>query len=129
MKKILVAFDVDGTLISNGALAEHEMVANERIRSLLIIMAHMKNTRILVWSGGGELWARQAVAQLGLQKYVDEYADKQYSACTRPECVAARKGGTYCHHHVFATDIRPDIAIDDIQECELGAINLIVREK
>lgn len=95
MKKILVAFDVDGTLISNGALAEHEMVANERIRSLLIIMAHMKNTRILVWSGGGELWARQAVAQLGLQKYVDEYADKQYSACTRPECVAARKGGTY----------------------------------
>jgi phosphoserine phosphatase len=129
MKKLLVAFDVDGTLVSNGALSEHEIVANERIRTLLIIMAHMKNTKIMVWSGGGELWARQAVRALGLEKYVDCYADKQYTQCQRPECVQARKGGTYCKHHVFATDIRPDIAIDDIQECTLGELNLIVREK
>lgn len=129
MKQVLIAFDVDGTLISNGALAEHEIVANERIRTLLIIFAHMKNVKIMVWSGGGELWARQAAAKLGIEKYVDQYADKQYKACERPECVAARRGGTFCHHHVFGTDIRPDIAIDDIQACELGVYNLIVREK
>lgn len=121
MKKVLVAFDVDGTLISNGALSEHEIVANERIRTLLIIMSRMKNTKILVWSGGGELWARQAVAALGLQKYVDQYADKVYIKC--PNCKEP------CHHHTFGTDIKPDIAIDDIQECTLGDINLIVREK
>lgn len=129
MKKITIAFDVDGTLVNNGALDEHEVVANERIRSLLIIMAHMKNTKILVWSGGGELWARQATRALGLEKYVDQYADKQYSQCQQADCVKARKGGVYCHHHVFDTDIQPDIAIDDIQECTLGKINLIVREK
>lgn len=121
MKTILVAFDVDGTLAQNGALAEHEIVANERVRTLLIIMAHMKNTKILVWSGGGELWARQAARQLGIDKYVDAYADKQYIKC--PDCKEL------CHHHTFGTDIKPDIAIDDIQACELGAVNLIVREK
>lgn len=126
MRKLLVAFDVDGTLISNGAIAESQIVANERIRDLLIIMAHMKNTRILVWSGGGELWARQAVAALGLKRYVNEYADKMYTKCTNPECVLMDNP---CQHHSFGTKIKPDIAIDDIQECELGILNLIVREK
>lgn len=121
MKQVTIAFDVDGTLIQNGALAEHEIIANQRIRTLLIILAHMKNTKILVWSGGGELWSRQAVATLGLQKYVDLYADKQYIKCTK--CAGP------CRHHVFGTDIKPDIAIDDIQDCELGLINLVVREK
>lgn len=129
MNKVVIAFDVDGTLVQNGALAEHEIVANERVRNLLIALAHMKNVRIIVWSGGGELWARQAAAAIGVSKYVDEYADKMYKQCQRPECIQARKGGMYCNHHVFATELRPDIAIDDIQGCELGAINLIVREK
>lgn len=129
MKKVTIAFDVDGTLISNEALSKDEIVANERIRALLITLAHMKNTNILVWSGGGELWARQAAAAIGIAKYVDDYADKQYKACQRPECIQGRKEGAYCHHHVFGTTIKPDIAIDDIQACELGALNLIVREK
>lgn len=126
MKKVKIAFDVDGTLISNGALSEHEIVANERIRTLLIILAHMKNVEITVWSGGGELWARQAVRQLGLEKYVDKYGDKLYTKCVKPECVLLDEP---CEHHVFNTKFRPDIAIDDIQDCELGALNLIVREK
>jgi phosphoserine phosphatase len=117
MKKILIAFDVDGTLAQNGALEEHEIVANERIRSLLIIMAHMKNVRILVWSGGGELWARQASRQLGIEKYVDEYGDKHLM------------GKNEAGHPIFDPTHKPDIAIDDIQDCELGNINLIVREK
>lgn len=121
MKKITIAFDVDGTLVNNGALSEDQIVANERIRTLLVILAHMKNVKIIVWSGGGELWARQATNALGIAKYVDEYADKQYIKC--------KKCKEPCHHHTFGTDIRPDIAIDDIQECELGIMNLIVREK
>jgi phosphoserine phosphatase len=121
MKKILIAFDCDGTLVNNGALDEHEIVANERIRHLLIILASFKNTKILVWSGGGELWARQVTNSLGLKKYVDSYADKEYTKC--PDC------NKPCNHHVFNTKIKPDIAIDDIQSCELGLINLIVKEK
>lgn len=121
MKKLLIAFDVDGTLISNGALSENEIVANERVRRMLIDLAHSKNVKILVWSGGGELWARQAVAALGLQKYVSQYADKIYIKC--PDCT------TPCNHHAFGTKIKPDIAFDDIQECTLGDKNIIVREK
>lgn len=121
MKRILIAFDVDGTLVNNGALSEDQIVANERIRTLLIILAHMKNVKIIVWSGGGELWARQAVEQLGIKKYVDQYADKIYI-----KCLKCKKR---CDHHTFGTKIKPDIAIDDIQTCELGLINLIVREK
>lgn len=121
MKKITIAFDVDGTLVNNGALSEDQIVANERIRTLLIILAGMKNTRIIVWSGGGVLWARQAASALGITKYVDEYADKQYIKC--------KKCNNPCNHHTFGTTLKPDIAIDDIQTCELGALNLIVREK
>lgn len=121
MKKVTIAFDVDGTLINNGALNEDQIVANERIRTLLIILAQMKNTKIIVWSGGGELWARQASAALGIDKYVDIYADKQYIKCTK--CKEP------CHHHQFGTKLKPEIAIDDIQACELGMINLIVKEK
>lgn len=36
----------------------------------------MKNTRIVVWSGGGELYTRQVGASLGLSAYVDAYGDK-----------------------------------------------------
>jgi phosphoserine phosphatase len=117
MKKVTICFDVDGTLAHNGALAEHEIVANERIRTLLITLAHMKNTKIIVWSGGGELWARQVTAQLGLSKYVDGYGDKHL--------MGKDEAGKY----IFAPDIKPDIAIDDIQDCDLGLVNLIVHEK
>lgn len=116
MKKVTIAFDCDGTLIQDGALAEHEIVANERIRTLLIILARFKNTKIVVWSGGGELWARQVGDALGLDRYVDVYASKNH---------LGKKDGV----HQFAPDIVPDIAIDDIQACELGVMNLIVREK
>lgn len=108
--------------MDNGGL-EDQVVANENIRSLLITLAGFKNTHIIVWSGGGELYARQIVAAFGLQKYVDQYADKEYTKCT--ECTDPDS----CNHHVFATTLQPDIAIDDIQACELGKINLIVREK
>lgn len=119
----IIAFDVDGTLRDNSVDQSKPPVANESIRSMLITFSKFKNVKIMVWSGGGELYARQVVSSLGLDKYVDLYADKQYTKCT--ECEEPSE----CNHHVFATDLKPDIAIDDIQSCELGLINLIVREK
>lgn len=124
MDKITVAFDVDGTLIGNGGGSTvkdghfaQDPVANEEIRSLLIILSKFKNIRVIVWSGGGELYARQVVASLGLQKYVDGYASKNYLG--RDEDGKA----------IFSPSIRPDIAIDDIQSCRLGHFNLIVKQK
>lgn len=123
MRKLLIAFDIDGTLRDNTEDQTKAPVANEDVRTLLVILSKFKNTKIMVWSGGGELYARQVTAALGLTKYVDSYADKEYTACT--ECIEPSE----CHHHVFNTSIKPDIAIDDIQACELGILNLIVRQK
>ena len=113
MKDILIAIDVDGTLRNNTV---EDVVANEEIRTLLIILSKFKNVKILVWSGGGELYARQVCSSLGIAKYVDRYAAKWLS---EDDSVGVRQH----------PDIKPDIAIDDIHECELGAINLIVKQK
>lgn len=118
--KIKIAFDIDGTLIRNDS--DNDMdggvpIANERIRTLLITLASFKNTYIVVWSGGGELYARQVCSSLGINKYVDAFGGKNL--------VGRDDSGKY----IFKPDIIPDIAIDDIQTCALGAINLIVREK
>lgn len=117
MKDIIVAFDVDGTLITTESADTKQVVANERIRSLLIALASFKNVRIVVWSGSGELWARQAAAAIGIDKYVNSYASKNHL------------GKDASGKHIFNPDLKPDIAIDDIQACELGTFNLIVREK
>ncbi len=114
-KKVTIAFDIDGTLRDNSVGGA--CVANERIRTLLITLASMKNTHILLWSGGGEDYARKVARALGIEQYVDEYSDKGYGgydAEGRP---------------IFHTTRKPDIAIDDIEECELGVLNLIVDEK
>lgn len=57
---------MDGTLRDNTVDQHTSPVANERIRTLLITLSSMKNTRIVVWSGGGELYTRQVGASLGL---------------------------------------------------------------
>lgn len=123
MKTITIAFDIDGTLRDNTVDQTKAPVANERIRTLLIALASMKNTEIVVWSGGGEWYARDVVRSFGLEKYVDQYADKKFKH-TGGETV---DGLTPIME--FHPDIKPDIAFDDIQDCELGVINLIVREK
>ena len=115
MREIVIAFDIDGTLRDN--TAADCIVANERIRTLLILLSSMKNTRIMVWSGGGANYARQVCAAMAIEQYVDAYADKGfggYEADGSP---------------IFDTDLRPDIAFDDIEECSLGALNLIVQER
>lgn len=107
MKKVCLAFDIDGTLRSN---SDENMVPNERIRTLLIILSSFKNVWIHVWSGGGEFYARQAVSALEIDQYVDTYGSKMDG-----------------YPKAYTRD--NTIAIDDIQECDLGILNLIVREK
>lgn len=128
MKTVTIAFDVDGTL--RDSTIQDKVVANERIRTLLITLSSFKNVVITVWSGGGELYARQCINEMGLAKYVDTYADKQYHQVEN--CLGMNSDGADCieagHHH-FATKIKPDICIDDIQSFDLGVFNLIVREK
>ena len=115
MRQIVIAFDIDGTLRDN--TVADRIVANERIRTLLILLSSMRNTRIMVWSGGGANYARQVCVAMAIEQYVDVYADKGfggYEADGSP---------------IFHTDIQPDIAFDDIEECALGTLNLIVEER
>lgn len=107
MQQVCLAFDIDGTLRNNNT---DKMIANERIRTLLIIFSSFKNVWIHVWSGGGELYAMQAGKALAIDSYVDTYGSK---AAGYP------KGFTR----------ETTIAIDDIQECAMGILNLIVKEK
>jgi phosphoserine phosphatase len=104
MKKIVICFDIDGTLRNNKV--ENDVIANENIRDLLRILKGFKNTEIVVWSGSGKLYARQIGRMLHIDQWVDGYASK-----TEHE------------------SIKPDIVIDDIQDTAIGNINLIVREK
>jgi hypothetical protein len=105
MQKVTIAFDVDGTLRRNDDDYDSPQ-ANEDIRTLLRILKKFKNTKIIVWSGSGELYARQVANELHVKQWVDKYASKT-------------------DHEV----INADIAIDDIQDTAIGKINLIVREK
>jgi len=113
MQRYYVAFDIDGTLRSNTVDQDIAPVANEDIRTMLIILQRaFKNTRIIVWSGSGELYARQVGASFGLDRYVTHYMDKR-------DYVEFRK-------------IHPNqvIAVDDIQDTALGDVaNLIVKMK
>ena len=114
VKELVIAFDIDGTLRDN--TIRERVVANERIRTLLITLSSMRNTKIMLWSGGGATYAREVAAAMAIEQYVDVYEDKGYGGYDdegRP---------------IFHTDLKPDIAFDDIFEFALGAANLIVDE-
>lgn len=108
MKRVVVAFDVDGTLRCNCTPTCRDV--NRRIVDLMYIMRHMKNVSIMVWSGGGAAYAQHFMHRFES----DLIKGMHYASKLDP---STWKWG------------KPDIAIDDIQDCELGTINLIVREK
>lgn len=118
MRKTVVAFDVDGTLIKADCWKDNIIVPNARIVDLLITLSSFKNIDVVVWSGGGKSWADKIVDDLDLRKYVKATYSKN--------CVGKSPDGKTWY---FEPDIKPDIAIDDIQACSLGGLNLIVREK
>ena len=116
MQKIIVAFDVDGTLVKNaGVTRAHGIPSSDDVPIMhqvntLIVLSTYKNIRIVVWSGGGKQYAETWGKRLGLDKYVWRYASKLEYPQLRAECDSL-------------------IAVDDIQDTELGDVNLIVREK
>lgn len=100
MQKLIIAFDVDGTLVGKDSW-------NTDIIDLLkLLSSKMKNTKVIVWSGGGKDYAEMWVRRMGLEKFVDS-----------------------CYSKVGYNGPRVDIAFDDIHEFNLAEKNLIVRMK
>lgn len=116
MERVIIAFDVDGTLIRNnspehtpGVVNNHDLPLVHQINTLQVLSTY-KNIRIVVWSGGGKQYAETWGRRLGLDDYVWRYASKlEYPELKK-----------LCDHL---------IAIDDIQATKLGDVNLIVKEK
>lgn len=100
MNKVTIAFDIDGTLRCNCTATCQDV--NRRTLDLLFILQSMKNTKIIIWSGGGADYARRFMNKFDL-KHIS-YASK-------------------------LDPIHVDIAIDDQQDFGLGTFNLIVKEK
>lgn len=119
MSKVIIAFDVDGTLIRNeptsdasripGLVHDNDVPIVYWINTLQVLST-CKNVRIVVWSGGGKQYAETWGRRLGLDKYVWRYASKLEHKQIKMLCDQL-------------------IAIDDIQATDLGDVNLIVREK
>lgn len=122
MENFIIAFDVDGTLISNinENITQERRVhgqaypfdaANTQVVEFLILCSRIfKNVKVVVWSAGGQEYAQQWVERLQLEKYVwRTYSKSQYQEL--------------CSAHKV-------IAIDDIHKTRLGNVaNLIVRMK
>ncbi|MEI4745925.1 hypothetical protein [Rhodococcus erythropolis] len=102
MRRIKIAFDVDGTLRCN--CTETCEDSNERIVELFKILATFKNVELYVWSGGGA-------------DYAERFADK-FGLNVPPSRCLSKFGAPPM-----------DVCVDDIQDTALAAINLIVREK
>lgn len=112
MKKVTIAFDIDGTLRDNThdypkSDMTHRIHWNYRICEMAITLSKFKNVTCIIWSGGGRDYASR----------VRHEFERDFGA--QPFKSAFSK----------AESIQPDIAIDDMHACELGNINLIVREK
>lgn len=108
MKKVVIAFDIDGTLRCNCTSTCQD--PNLQIVRLARILATFKNVKVIAWSGGGKEYAETIVRRLKLDDVISP----------------AR-----CHSKLnyYMRHGKPDIAIDDIQATDLGKVNLIVREK
>lgn len=70
MQKLIVAFDVDGTLIVD------DVPQVPIINTLQVLSKLTKNVRIIVWSGGGKDYAEMWGRRLGLDEYVWKYMQK-----------------------------------------------------
>lgn len=108
MKEIIIAFDIDGTLISNtnGVGKEH---LNIDVFNLLVLFSKIKNTKIVIWSGGGKDYAEQVAMKYGFAQFAHVFSGK--------------------HEYDESIDGHVDIAIDDQHEFSLADKNLIVRIK
>lgn len=108
MKRLTVAFDIDGTLRCN--CTDTCQRRNEDVVKLAEILDDWKNFRLIAWSGGGKQYTETQIRLLKL--------DHLFS----PARCFAKIG--YIEQHG-----KPDVAVDDIQDTALGIINFIVRAK
>ena len=108
MQKVLVVFDVDGTLINNPL-----PYTNTIILLTAFVAQNWKNVDIAVWSGGGgeyaETMARKLFPAVKIEKKVKYYSKLQ--------------------HEELRQKYDKIIAFDDIQDTRIGDVNLIVRNK
>lgn len=111
MKEVIIAFDIDGTIWGNalGSRVEGNSLNLPVAHLMEILSKYMKNTKIIVWSGGGKEYAESIVNKFGLNKYVSSCHDK----------------------HLYDETIHGvvSIAFDDQHEFSMAKINLIVRMK
>lgn len=109
MKQIIIAFDVDGTIYGSTLAHDREGHLNIEVVNLMHALSRMKNTKIIVWSGGGKDYAETIVRKFGLGRYVQacygkhEYEEELYG--------------------------KVDIAFDDQHDFAMADKNLIVRMK
>lgn len=128
MKEITIAFDIDGTILCNEGIQPQTPIhlrprkgVNLEIISLIQILSrNMKNTRIIVWSGGGKNYADQIVREYGLDKYVHDVYAKPTSMPLH-----LKEEGEYDE----SIHGKVDICFDDVHACILADKNLIVKMK
>lgn len=100
MKRVIFAFDVDGTLI-------HGHEPRDNVIALLKVLSVIQNVQVAVWSGSGKDYAEMWVRRLDIGNWV-------WCTASKTEAKALRELGTV-------------IAIDDMPEITIGDINLITR--
>lgn len=106
MKDIIIAFDIDGTIYGSPFAHKGEPILNVKTVQLMqLFKDHIKNCKIICWSGGGKEYAEQIVNKFGLEKWVDECWGKS--------------------DYIY----EPDLAFDDEYDFDMAKVNLIVKTK
>lgn len=117
MKEIIIAFDIDGTLLNNEGiepktpphLRPKTSVNLEVVMMMQWLSKYTKNVKIIVWSGGGKQYAEEIVHRYGLEPYVWRVAGK--------------------NEYDEDIDGHVDVCFDDVHACELADKNIIVKMK
>ena len=109
MQKVAFCFDIDGTLIDEHGLPNMSTL----VLASCILAQKWKNVDVIFWSGGGasyaETHARRMLPVLAI------YPKAKYYSKLDHEAVRQKYDKL--------------IAIDDIQDTQLGDVNVIVRNK
>ncbi len=117
MKEIIIAFDCDGTILNNEGIPPETPThlrprcgLNLEVVTLIQLLSKkMKNTKIIVWSGGGKEYAERICREYGLDRYVSAcYGKADYDPTINGQV---------------------DICFDDVHACDLADKNLIVKMK
>lgn len=110
MKRVVIAYDVDGTLRDTPRPSADKLIykMHPDTSFTMMTLSRAKNVKIIVWSARGKKYAEEIVNRFHLRKYVWRAEDKS------PEVAAKYK---------------VDIAFDDQHSFDLANVNIIVRNK